>query len=178
MSHVIEEAKSGRAKCRKCKEKIEKGHLRFGHEVPNAFDEGSMTHQWYHLKCAAEKLPRELSQTLAGFDDDVPDRDELEQLIEKNRKKQKPTTFPYADAATTGRSSCIVCGDKIEKGELRVAVEREVDAGGFSRKSAGYLHPACCVEYDELPDNLLDSIRANSTSLEDDQLDELEQALS
>lgn len=48
MPHLIEAAKSGRAKCRKCKEKIEKGELRFGHEVANAFSDSTL--QWYHLK--------------------------------------------------------------------------------------------------------------------------------
>ena len=53
MDHYIEPAKSGRASCRKCKEKIEKGELRFGHAVDSGFsDEPSF--QWYHLACAAE----------------------------------------------------------------------------------------------------------------------------
>ena len=72
-------------------------------------------------------------------------------------------------------ASCIVCGDKIEKDALRVAIEREVDAGGFTRTGAGYMHPGCVNNYDEeLPDDLMDEIRANSLGLEDAELDELE----
>lgn len=170
MPHLIEHAKSGRAKCRKCREKIEKDELRFGHET---MFEGSPTYQWYHLKCAAEKVARELGTTLSEFDEDVPDRAELEELIAANRKKQKPTQMPYAEAAPSARSSCLVCEEKIAKDDFRVAIEREIDAGGFSRTGAGYLHPACVREYDDLPDDLEDGIRNNSTSLEDDQIEEI-----
>ncbi|MDP6442832.1 MAG: PARP-type zinc finger-containing protein [Pirellulaceae bacterium] len=177
MPHLIEPAKSGRAKCRKCREKIERDSLRFGHEVLNAFDDGGMSHQWYHLKCAAEKLPLDLASTLQTFDGDVPDREELDQVIAANRKKQKPTKTPYAEYAPSGRSSCQVCGEKIDKGELRIAVEREIDAGGFSRAGAGYLHPGCRGDYDDLPDDLVEQMRANSTTLEDSELDALEELL-
>lgn len=173
MAHVIEVAKSGRAACRKCKEKIAKDDLRFGHEVPNAFADGEMTHQWLHLKCAAQKHPAELAEALADYTGDVPGRAELETLLQEHLKKAKVGEFPYAEPAPTGRSSCLACGEKIEKGALRVAVEREVDAGGMMRKSAGYLHPRCCSEYEDLPDNLLEQLRANSSALTPEQLDEL-----
>ena len=176
MAHIIEAAKSGRAGCRKCKEKIAKGELRFGHEVSNDFSDSS--YQWYHLKCAAVKLPAQLLETMADFDEDIPDRDEIDQLIAENRKKQKPTTFPYAELASTGRASCIVCSDKIAKGELRIAIEREVDAGGFSRRSAGYMHTQCASQCDELPDDAMEEIRQNSPQLDPGELDQVESALN
>ena len=40
MAHKIEMAKSGRATCRTCREKIDKDTLRFGEETANAFDPG------------------------------------------------------------------------------------------------------------------------------------------
>ena len=175
MAHMIEAAKSGRAKCRKCKEKIEKDALRFGHEVANDFSDSSF--QWFHLKCAAVKLPTHLAEALSDFEGDVPDRDEIDQLIADNRKKQKPTTFPYADVAATGRASCIVCSDKIAKGDLRVAIEREVDAGGFTRTSAGYMHPPCAKDYDELPDDAIEQIKQNSPQLDPEEITEVESAL-
>ena len=51
MSDVIEAAKTGRSKCRGCKEKIEKGDLRFGEEVPNLFadEEDALTLHWFHV---------------------------------------------------------------------------------------------------------------------------------
>ena len=172
---LIEFAKSGRAGCRKCKEKIAKDELRFGHEVSSDFSDNTL--QWYHLKCAAVKLPIELADALADFDEDVPDRAEIDELIAANRKKQKPTKFPYGEVASTGRASCIVCEEKIEKGALRVAIEREVDAGGFMRRSAGYLHPGCVKEYEDVPDDVMESIRENSRQLEPAELDEIESGI-
>jgi hypothetical protein len=167
MPHVIEKAKSGRAKCRKCREKIEKDDFRFGHEVASDFGDAL---QWYHLKCAAQKVPIDFDSTLKEFGDEVPDREELEATIANNRGKQKPTTFPYAELAPSARSGCLVCDQKIAKDEPRIAIEREIDTGGFVRQGAGYLHPKCAMQYEETPDDLADQIEENSLSLSADQL--------
>jgi hypothetical protein len=59
---MLEIAKSGRAKCRKCKQAIAKGELRFGEETVNAFsDSGEPSYFWYHLGCAAKARPKLLS---------------------------------------------------------------------------------------------------------------------
>lgn len=174
MPHIIERARSGRAKCRKCKQKIEKDELRFGHEVESQFGEAL---QWYHLKCAAAKVPVDLAAALQQTDEEIPERAELEALIAANRRKQKPSRFPYAESAPTGRSSCIVCGETIAKGAFRIAIEREIDAGGFTRMGAGYLHPACTAKSDDVPDDLGEQIAANSTSLEPAELTEVQAAL-
>lgn len=173
MAHVIEKAKSGRAKCRKCREKIEKDELRFGHEAESQFGDEGVAVQWYHLKCAAQKVPLDLEATLKGFADELPGRVELEAEIAKNRSKQKPTTMPYAEVAPSARSSCQVCDEKIAKGEIRIAVEREIEAGGFSRMGAGYLHPQCAMSYEEIPDDLAEQIEANSISLAADDLSDV-----
>jgi hypothetical protein len=170
MAHTIEPAKSGRAKCRKCKKTIVKDELRFGFEVPNAFDESQPAHQWYHLECAAEKFPVDLGSVLNDFEGEVPDRTKLDEVMSANRKKQKPSTFPYAEPAPSGRSKCLVCEEGISKGEYRVAIQREIDAGGFARTGAGYLHPGCVGEFDELPDDLDKGITANSTTLSPEEL--------
>lgn len=165
MPHVIEEARSGRASCRTCKEKIEKGILRFGEEVPSQFSEGP-SYQWHHLPCAAQKKPVQLKQALEAFEGQVPGREELEKTIEANKAKAKATTLPYAEKAPTGRSKCMVCDESIDKGELRIAVEREVDTGSFVTRGAGYLHPACASgsEHAEDPE-FMAKVRQNSVSL-------------
>lgn len=174
MGHIIETAKTGRAKCRKCRESIAKGLLRFGHEVPNDFAEGELTHRWYHLACAAKAQPLELALGLAEHEGEIPERAELEAEIAINKKKVKPSTFPYAERAPSGRSSCLACEEKIEKGVLRVAVEREVDAGAFGRPSAGYLHPGCAVEYTGQDGAaLLAELKTHSTQLEAADFEEL-----
>ena len=147
MANVIEEAKSGRASCRTCKKTIAKGELRLGVEAMTQFsDTPSM--QWHHLPCAAGKLPAELKGALDEYSGDVPNRGELDKAMADAIKggKAKPGGFPYVDKAPTGRASCLQCEETIEKGSFRVAVEREVDTGGFMRRTPGYLHPKCVAE--------------------------------
>lgn len=177
MPHIIEEAKSGRASCRTCKQAIAKGELRLGEEVPNAFAEGEMTFHWHHPSCAAKKKPAALKQALESTSVDVPNKDELLQTIETSGKTEKPTTFPYAEHAPTSRSSCISCGEKIEKGDLRIAVETEVETGSFSRKGAGYLHPGCSIDHTEDAD-LFDKVKGNSLNLTAAELEALEEEIN
>lgn len=167
MANVIEEAKSGRASCRTCKKPIGKGELRLGVETQTQFsDTPSM--QWHHLLCAAGKLPGELKDALGEFGGEVPDRAELDKAMDAAIKsgKAKPGGFPYVDHAPTGRASCMQCSETIEKASIRVAVEREVDTGGFMRRTPGYLHPKCVVENLENTggsiDELVEAIKTNS----------------
>src|SRR5262245_56111800 len=146
MPHKIEPAKTGRAACRTCKEPIAKGDLRLGEEVPNDFAPGGeMTFRWHHLECAAKKRPLALKAALAGYEGKVPGRAAVAKTLEEAGPAAKPSTFPYAERAPTGRSKCMACGAAIEKGTLRVAVERELE--GMAAKSAGYLHPGCAVAH-------------------------------
>jgi hypothetical protein len=167
MANVIEEAKSGRASCRTCKKAIAKGELRLGVEQMTQFsDTPSM--QWHHLMCAAQKLPGELKGALATFEGEVPNRDEIEKAMTDAIKsgKAKPGAFPYIDKAPTGRAKCMQCDETIEKDSFRVAVEREVDVGGFMRKSPGYMHPKCVAANLEnvggTVDDLVTQLKANS----------------
>lgn len=190
MAHMIEEAKSGRASCRTCKKPIAKGELRMGEEVANAFSAGDTTYQWHHLPCAAKKKPLVLEEALKTTDVPVPNKAELETEIAANKKNAKPETFPYAERAKTSRSTCLSCSESIEKGTLRVAVERELDTGSFVTKGAGYLHAACAADWIKenapdavpetpgAPDALLKAIQANSTSLDAADVDALKAELS
>ena len=160
MAHVIEEAKSGRARCRTCREAIAKGELRFGEEVPNAFGGGEMALQWHHLACAAAKKPKELEQAVQGYAGTIPES--VLAAMKESAAKAKPATFPYAERAPTGRSKCLACEQPIEKDTLRIAVEREVEIAGQMRTSPGYLHPACAKAYTQ-DDELGDLLAANSS---------------
>ena len=178
MAHIIEAAKSGRASCRTCKKPIGKGELRLGEEVPNQFDAGEMTHVWHHLECAAKKKPGPLKAALESTDVVVPNKAELEKLIAENAKNVKPSTFPYAERAPSGRSTCMVCSEAIPKGELRVAVEREVDTGSFMTKGAGYLHPACALEHvAEDVETFFKKVQDHSPGLDKADLDALREGL-
>jgi hypothetical protein len=177
MAHIIEVAKSGRAACRTCRKPIAKGELRFGEEVPNQFGEASeASYRWHHLKCAAQKHTDELRATLATFDGEVPDREELERIMSEAEAK-KPPPFPYADKAPTGRARCQGCGESIPKDALRVAFEREIDRGGMVTKGAGYLHPACAAAYIEQQGGthaaLTEGLRKNTRDLSEEEREKL-----
>lgn len=170
MGHVVEVSPSGRAKCRGCKETIAKGVVRFGEAYESAFTEGEALRYW-HLTCAAKskKLAVPLEETLAGFDGTVPDRAEVDALIAAAKKKgagKAPAKFPHAQVAANGRAGCMVCGEKLEKGTLRVAVEREVEAPMGMVRGAGYLHPGCALgwaeEQGEDPEAFTEQVLGNS----------------
>ena len=177
MANIIEISKSGRATCRTCRQKIEKGELRFGEETVNQYSSDEPAYLWHHLKCGAKKRPAKVQEALAGYEGEVPDRAEIDKLLAESEGKEKPTTFPYAERSPTSRSKCISCGEPIEKGTLRVAIEREVDTGSFVTKGAGYLHPGCAPDYVE-DEELLAHLEKNSTSLAQGDLDELAEAMS
>ena len=172
MAHVIEAAKSGRSNCRTCRSSIGKGELRFGEETLNAFsDSGGTTHQWHHLRCAAQKKPHQVREALATFEGEVPDRAALEATLGEAESKVKPA-FPYAERSPSGRSKCISCGEPIEKGALRVAIEQEVQTAGFMTKSARYLHPACAPTHEAFAEDpeLGAKVKKNSRGLSEEEL--------
>jgi len=178
MAHLIEEAKSGRAGCRTCRKPIAKGELRFGEEVENQFaDGGETTHRWHHLSCAAGSKTDELRATLAGYVG-IPDeqRAELERLM-ADADAKKPPPYPHADKAPTGRAKCQGCGETIAKGEVRVAVEREIERGMTVTKGAGYLHPRCAAAYVEqnggTHEELTEALRANTRDLSEQEMEKL-----
>ena len=88
---VVEYASQGRAKCKTCKEKIEKSSTRIGKLVSNPFSEdGGMMKQWYHVPCIFDSLTRARATTkkidstddLGGFDElKSEDQQEIKGLI-------------------------------------------------------------------------------------------------
>jgi hypothetical protein len=169
MDDVIEVAKSGRATCRTCRKKIDKGVLRFGEAAANQFDpDGGMTMRWHHIECAAGSLGAKVKAVLDAHSGEIPNRAEIEKLI-TSKKASAERAFPYAERAPTGRSRCIECNETIEKESWRVAIEREIDTGTITRAGAGYLHPACTEAH---AGDVWDAVRENS-GLSDAEFQEL-----
>jgi hypothetical protein len=140
MAHKVEVASTGRARCRACKQAIEKGALRFGEEFKNPYSEdGGMSYRYWHLPCAATKMANELGPALAAFEGEVPDRAALLDLMAQNVKP----TMPFAERAPNGRARCRACREGIAKDELRVAFEREFEGPMGPQKGAAYAHARC-----------------------------------
>lgn len=160
---VLEIAKSGRATCRGCGEKIAKDLPRFGEEVMNNFsEEGGTGYRWWHLPCAAKKLANDLRTTLKDFTGEIPDRAALDAIIAEHAHPD----YPYAERAANGRAKCRVCSVTLAKNELRVAFERTYETGMGVTKSAGYIHPKCTLSYEDASamgkDELVKRLRAHS----------------
>jgi len=177
MAHIIEVAKSGRAGCRTCRKPIAKGELRFGEETVNTFaDAGETTFRWHHMACAATKLPDELTGAMAAYAGEIENRAELDELV-KTAVASKPPPFPYADRAPTNRAKCLACGETVEKGSLRVVIERDIERGMSTQKGAGSLHPACAAAHVESQggthEELTSGLQTNTRALTDAERDEL-----
>ncbi len=178
--HKIELSKSGRAACRSCGQAIAKGVFRFGEEMPNPFAEaGGASYRWHHMACAAKERPAQLKQALSLFEGELPERESLLATLasweDDQRAKHKPTGLPYAERAKNDRSRCRVCRETIDKGALRVAVERPLEQRSYGMNNVGYLHLACTANYTHgVP--VLGDILHHSTALDPDDLAEVKAA--
>lgn len=162
-SDVIEAAKSSRSTCRGCRRRIEQGEMRFGADEAGFYGDGE-SYSWFHLRCAAQRLPdRALTALKAEGPTSIPDFAALVDACERAVQKAA-SRYPYGERAPTGRARCLECREPIEKGELRVAVEREINAGSFVQTGAGYLHPACAVVHLSDPE-LGEILKRNSSML-------------
>lgn len=171
-SDVIEPASSGRATCRGCREKIAKGELRFGERLPSNFGDGDQTF-WFHLACAAERRPVKVAAALTAFEGEVPGRAELEPIVDAGVKNPGLATILRAERAPTGRASCQVCREKIDKDALRVAFERDNEG---TMPTAAYVHLACAPKL-VAPAGLAGKLRRTSKELSPEELaaiDEIE----
>lgn len=135
---VLELAKSSRSSCQICKEKIEKGALRFGAEGDREFH-SKPSYKWHHWDCALEKCdPRRIMNALDQWDGEIPDTDEsLEKL--SNRIKWEDAKAPAFDIAPTNRAKCVVCRKPIEKDSIRGVV---MSSGDHSLEKR-LVHPNC-----------------------------------
>lgn len=176
MPNVIEEAKSGRATCRTCRQLIEKGAPRFGLET-QGFDGNTPGHMWHHVLCAVKKHGKEVKELLPGYTGNFPNKAEVEAALAAGpASKPEPAAkaYPYAERASTGRAKCIGCEEAIEKGSLRIAIEREIEVNGMVRKGAGYFHPGCAKEAVDS----VEKVKPNSPELGPADFDELAAAMA
>lgn len=154
ITHTIEPASSGRAKCRGCGNTIAKGELRFGERLPNPFSEGKLMTHWFHLRCAALKRPAVILETLDAAEDAgdrgesaFPDKGEVDKLVSWARVGDAHRRVPRIDGAeraTSARARCRHCRETIDKDAWRIRLVY-YDEGQFN--PSGYIHASCAPEY-------------------------------
>lgn len=179
MPHAIEIAPTGRAKCRACEQKIDKGELRFGERLPNVFGEGEMT-LWFHMRCAAYKRPEPFLEALhAAVETDgapnaeIEDAPALEAAAEFGIAHRRVPRINGADLAPTGRARCRHCREPIDKGTWRIVL---VFFEEYRFQPSGFIHAACAREYFETTD-VLERVRWFSPTLTPGELESLRAAL-
>ncbi|XP_020612106.1 DNA ligase 3-like isoform X2 [Orbicella faveolata] len=119
---LVEYAPQGRAKCKTCKQQIEKSSTRIGKLVSNPFSEdGGMMKQWYHVPCIFDALSRARATTkkIDGTDDldgfgNLKDDDQakivslIKDLATKSssspKKKAVQATLPFGKPKTSAAS--------------------------------------------------------------------------
>lgn len=140
----IEQAKSGRAKCRRCRQVIPKGELRLGELVDNPYGEGQAS-LWYHVRCAAIKRPQALLAALAGGGEHALEAESERALAEAGAAHPALCSLASVEAAPSGRARCQHCHELIEKGTLRISRHNEADLMGIPTTS--FIHLACISDY-------------------------------
>lgn len=177
--YIIEGARSGRSKCKSCRQLIELGGLRLGVLVEGPYGVG---HMWHHLACAARRFfPKvEEAYQLEAWQfakvppEDVPPLAELAELKEEaEQKKKEKKTLPYAELSPSGRAKCKHCDELILKSEPRVVIGRAVEFGQQTRTTPINVHPGCVADALQEEDcstevdGFAEAIRKNSQGLDE-----------
>lgn len=164
LPYVAEYAKSSRASCKLCKDKIEKDVLRLGAMVQSAFHDGKQA-QWYHEKCFFQKLRPTTEGDIAHFEglryeDQQKVRDKIVSLgnavvvptTGKGKGKGKKRTADQnmalkdfgVEYAASARAMCRGCEIKIMKDEVRIKkVDYTTEVGMKYGGQALWHHAEC-----------------------------------
>lgn len=173
MAHLMESAKTARAKCRGCNGRIEKGDIRFGERVPNVFGDGETT-LWFHLRCAAYKRPEPFLETLPGHENEIDDAEALAEAARAGIAHRRLPRLNGAERAPTGRARCRCCRQTIERGSWRLAL---VYFEEYRFEPSGFIHAGCASEYFGTAD-VIDRIRYFCPDLNEQELESLRIACS
>lgn len=167
MPHVLEPASSGRAKCRGCGQRIDRGELRFGERIPNPFAEGETT-LWFHPLCAAYKRPGPLLETLGQTMENRPASDPLERAAHGSSAHRRLPRIDGAERSPSGQAKCRSCRQPIARGVWRIRLSI-YEEGLFS--PAGFVHLSCRRAYFETDDILEQLLHFSSRLNEEDRLE-------
>ncbi len=179
MAHSIQRAPTGRAKCRACKQPVDKGAFRLGEEVPNAFGEGTATH-WYHLECGARQRAEAFLEAWASVDNEEdaevlrPQGEALLRTAELGTRYYRLQRFIKAERAPSGRARCQGCRELIQKGALRIVLQRIEDG---MASGAGFVHVGCAHAYAGAVDELVARITGLS-ELDEESFREVEASVA
>ncbi|XP_011866733.1 PREDICTED: DNA ligase 3 isoform X2 [Vollenhovia emeryi] len=82
---AVERAKTGRAKCKRCKCPLEKGEIRIAKYVTSFFSDGKQMPAWHHVTCLFDAFAKQRATT-KRIDDPAEDVKGWEQLSDDDKK--------------------------------------------------------------------------------------------
>ncbi|XP_015781731.1 poly [ADP-ribose] polymerase 1 [Tetranychus urticae] len=142
-----EYAKSNRAACKGCKEKIGKDELRLAKMVKVPAFDGVSPH-WYHFNCFFEKCRPKSTGDMGHF---ASLRFEDQKRIEAKIGSPKAVSSSISDFSVeyskSSRAACVLCEVKIPVNELRICkIDEESDASArLGRPLPRWFHVDCFV---------------------------------
>jgi hypothetical protein len=145
---VLALASTGRAGCKACGEKIQKGALRVGEKVFNPYVDAE-TLYWFHVHCAAHQRPeaylaaREAALADGSVGDTALDP-KLLAIAERGKEHYRLARITRLELAPSGRARCRSCRETIDKGAYRFALAI-FQEGRFD--PIGFVHLGCDLAY-------------------------------
>ncbi|XP_035211537.1 poly [ADP-ribose] polymerase 1-like isoform X1 [Stegodyphus dumicola] len=153
LPYIIEYSKSSRASCKICKNKIEKDCLRMGVMVQSTQFDGKFP-VWHHSDCFFKDKDKKVKTTadIANFDnirweDQKKIKDQMDENAANNPEGATENSEFLIEYAKSSRSSCRDCGEKIKKGDVRIAKidTKSTDAQRYG-PILGWRHADCFVK--------------------------------
>ncbi|MFX0172785.1 MAG: hypothetical protein ACFE9L_12785 [Candidatus Hodarchaeota archaeon] len=184
---IIEPAKSARSSCRICQKKIEKGFIRIGVPSPYTLPDGRTvsSYRFYHPDC----VPYDRIASILDILDSVTtieheDKNQVKITLEKIQMLGSSATKgriiePFFEYSRSGRGSCRICENKIEKGVFRIAEPTQIELTNGRRILGQKLfHINCFLDSSANPKNVFQNLMDNSIQekkLSEEQLEKLKE---
>ncbi len=176
MPDRLEAAASGRARCRACAVKIDKGALRFGEELPNSYGEGeAQSVYWFHPRCAAQRRPEKfLPLAQAGGAAALADVDALIAEAELGAAHPRLQRIAGGERSASGRALCRHCKQLIGAQMWRLRLSIFAASGFF--EPLGFIHATCSLGYFGVSASIGERVQQASPDLDVAALDEIRAA--
>ncbi|KAM7298160.1 poly [ADP-ribose] polymerase 1 [Ixodes scapularis] len=150
LPYKAEYAKSGRAACKGCKEKIDNAELRLAVMVQSPMFDGKVPH-WYHFMCFFSKQrPKSVGDIdkygTLRYEDQKRIQEKIESKMAAGTTADDLRDFS-TEYAKSNKSTCKGCSEKIAKGVVRIS---KLDYDGAFSKMRGpvpqWYHVDCFVK--------------------------------
>ncbi|XP_038047799.1 poly [ADP-ribose] polymerase 1-like [Patiria miniata] len=151
---VVDYAKSGRARCRRCNKNIEFNHLRLGRMVQSPYFDG-MQSNWYHFRCfwrAAENKMTSVNDIASvealRWHDQEKIREYVNSFVTKPWIDNRPDFDPgdeymFSNSYSWRSYECSVCQELVASRESSIARRQPVPDGNQGQATVTWYHVPC-----------------------------------